>query len=101
MRRRSLRIAVLCFAIVTSAFILDAAAVKTKPPEVSTKSTPPELALRTYIERVRAQQAAEVKTPGSIWTSEGRLVRLGTDAKAVRVHDVVSIVVSESLAAST
>jgi flagellar L-ring protein precursor FlgH len=29
------------------------------------------------------------------------LVRLGTDAKAVRLHDVVSIVVTESLAAST
>jgi flagellar L-ring protein precursor FlgH len=65
------------------------------------KPTPPEAALRAYIERVRAQQAAEVKTPGSIWTSEGRLVRLGTDAKAVRLHDVVSIVVTESLAAST
>jgi len=64
-------------------------------------ATPPESALRAYISRVRAQQAAEVKTPGSIWSSEGRLVRLGTDAKAVRLHDVVSIVVSESLAAST
>ncbi len=72
-----------------------------KPPDAAVKSTPPELALRTYIERVRAQQAAEVKTPGSIWSSEGRLVRLGTDAKAVRLHDVVSIVVTESLAAST
>jgi flagellar L-ring protein precursor FlgH len=50
---------------------------------------------------VRAQQAAEVLTPGSIWSPEGRLVRLGTDAKAIRLHDVVSIVVSESLAAST
>lgn len=63
--------------------------------------TPPELALRAYIGRVRAQQAAEVKTVGSIWSSEGRLVRLGTDAKAARLHDVVSIVVIESLAAST
>ena len=63
--------------------------------------TPPEMALRSYIERVRAQQAAEVKTSGSIWTAEGRLVRLGTDAKAARLHDVVSIVVVESLAAST
>jgi len=62
---------------------------------------PPELALKSYIERVRAQQANEVRTPGSIWSSEGRLVRLGTDAKAARLHDVVSIVVSESLAAST
>ncbi len=69
---------------------------KTVPPK-----TPPELALRSYIERVRAQQAAEVRTSGSIWSSEGRLVRLGTDAKAVRLHDVVSIVVVESLAAST
>ncbi len=57
--------------------------------------------MKAYIERVRAQQAAEVRTPGSIWSSEGRLVRLGTDAKAVRLHDVVSIVVTESLAAST
>ncbi len=62
---------------------------------------PPEAALRAYIDRVRAQQAAEVKTSGSIWSAEGRLVRLGTDAKAFRLHDVVSIVVSESLAAST
>lgn len=63
--------------------------------------TPPELALRNYIDRVHAQHAAEVVTSGSIWSPEGRMVRLGTDAKAVRIHDVVSIVVIESLAAST
>jgi flagellar L-ring protein FlgH len=101
MRHRSGRIAALCFAIAMTAFTADAGAGKTKPQDGAAKSTPPELALRTYIERVRAQQAAEVKTPGSIWSSEGRLVRLGTDAKAARVHDVVSIVVTESLAAST
>jgi flagellar L-ring protein precursor FlgH len=65
------------------------------------KPTPPQEALRAYVERVRAQQAAEVKTPGSIWSPSGRLVRLATDAKAVRLHDVVSIVVTESLEAST
>ncbi len=70
-------------------------------PAKPAKATPPEVALKAYVERVRAQQAAEVRTPGSIWSSEGRLVRLGTDAKAVRLHDVVSIVVTESLAAST
>jgi flagellar L-ring protein precursor FlgH len=64
-------------------------------------NTQPEAALHSYIEKVRAQQAAEIRTPGSIWSSEGRLVRLGTDAKAARLHDVVSIVVTESLAAST
>jgi len=65
------------------------------------KPTPPEESLHAYVERVRAQQAAEVKTLGSIWSAEGRLVRLGTDAKAARLHDVISIVVTESLAAST
>ncbi len=74
---------------------------KKTTPGISGKATPPEEALKAYIERVRAQQAAEVLTPGSIWSAEGRLVRLGTDAKAVRLHDVVSIVVTESLAAST
>jgi flagellar L-ring protein precursor FlgH len=79
---------------------LDASS-KRKKSAMSGKPTPPETALRSYIERVRAQQAAEVRTPGSIWSPEGRLVRLGTDAKAVRLHDVVSIVVTESLAATT
>jgi len=65
------------------------------------KATPPEEALRTYIAKVRAQQAAEVRTPGSIWSAQGQLVRLGTDVKAFRIHDVVMIVVSESLTAST
>ena len=71
-----------------------------KTPETA-KGTPPEASLRTYIEKVRAQQAAEVRTPGSIWSPNGQLVRLGTDVKAFRVHDVVQVVVSESLAAST
>jgi flagellar L-ring protein precursor FlgH len=79
---------------------LDASS-KQKKSALSGKPTPPETALRAYIERVRAQQAAEVRTPGSIWSSEGRLVRLGTDAKAFRLHDVVSISVTESLAATT
>jgi flagellar L-ring protein precursor FlgH len=74
---------------------------KKSTPGIAGKETPPEVALKNYIERVRAQQAAEVLTAGSIWSPAGRLVRLGTDAKASRLHDVVSIVVSESLAAST
>lgn len=65
------------------------------------KPSPPEAALDSYIQRVHTTQAEEVRTPGSIWSSEGRLVRLGTDAKAFRLHDVLSIEVSESLAAST
>jgi len=92
-------------AILCSAFLLllplSALGTKKDKPAAVPKTTPPETALRNYVERVRAQQAAEVLTPGSIWSSEGMLVRFGTDAKAVRLHDVVSIVVGESLAAST
>jgi flagellar L-ring protein precursor FlgH len=89
----------LCVLLVAS---VPAVASTKKPKSAdSVKSTPPEDALRVYIQRVHAQQAAEVRTTGSIWSAEGRLVRLGTDAKAVRLHDVVSVVVTESLAAST
>ncbi len=65
------------------------------------KSTPPDVALRQYIERVRAEKAAEVLTPGSIWTPTGRLTNLVSDVKAIRAHDPIAVVVSESLAAST
>jgi len=80
---------------------LPAEAKKHAPSAAPAKSTPPEAALRAYIERVRAQQAKEVRTEGSLWTPSGQLVRLGTDVKAFRLHDVVMIVVSESLTAST
>lgn len=85
------------------ALLLPAAAAASKhlPLVPPAKSTPPETALRAYIGRVRAQQAAEVRTPGSLWAPSGQLVRLGTDVKAFRLHDVVMIVVSESLTAST
>jgi flagellar L-ring protein precursor FlgH len=91
--------------LLAPALTMHAISLKKKPetatPGTPGKSTPPEEALRSYIDRVRAQQAAEVLTTGSIWSPEGRLVRLGTDAKAVRLHDVVSIVVSENLASES
>lgn len=92
----------LAWVAAAAALLLPAPCGAKKPkPSDSLASTPPETALQAYISRVRAQHEAEVRTTGSIWSAEGRLVRLGTDAKAFRLHDVVSIVVSESLAAST
>jgi flagellar L-ring protein precursor FlgH len=102
MRSIILKSGVLLAVALIAAQPADAIGGRNKPAQgIAGKATPPETALKNYIERVRAQQAAEVLTPGSIWSPEGRLVRLGTDAKAVRLHDVVSIVVTESLAAST
>lgn len=70
-------------------------------PEKPPKPTPPDIALNAYIERVRAESAAEEHSPGAIWTPEGRLTRLSADVRACHVHDPIAIVVSESLAAST
>jgi flagellar L-ring protein precursor FlgH len=57
--------------------------------------------LSSYLERVRAENSNIQATPGSIWTDSGRLTRMATDVRAMRPHDLISVVVSESLAAST
>jgi flagellar L-ring protein precursor FlgH len=57
--------------------------------------------LSSYLERVRAENSNIQAVPGSIWTDNGRLTRMATDVRAMRPHDLVSVVVSESLAAST
>ena len=74
---------------------------KNQAAKIPGNATPPEAALNNYITRVRAEHAAEMLTAGSIWSPQGQLVRLGTDVKAFRVHDVLMIVVGESLTAST
>lgn len=101
--RRMLAALVLSVVVFTgcSAMALSLPGKKKGADRSTTKQTPPEEALKAYTQRVRAEHDTEVRTPGSIWVDQGRLVRLSTDAKAARLHDVVSIVVSESLAAST
>jgi flagellar L-ring protein precursor FlgH len=94
-RKQPWTVAVLCFALCGAAF---AASHK---PEKQPKPTPPDIALNAYIERVRAENAAEEHSSGAIWTPDGRLTRLSADVKACHVHDPIAIVVSESLAAST
>ncbi len=57
--------------------------------------------LSSYLERVRAENSNIQATPGSIWMDSGRLTRMVSDVRAMRPHDLISVVVSESLAAST
>lgn len=57
--------------------------------------------LSSYLERVRTENSNIQAVPGSIWTDSGRLTRMATDVRAMRPHDLISVVVSESLAAST
>ena len=98
--RRTVR---LCVALLVAALVTVPAGARKPKLFTSDKSkpTPPETALENYIQRVREEHAAEVGTTGSIWRADGQLVRLATDVKGIRLHDVVEIVVSESLEAST
>ncbi len=63
--------------------------------------TPPDQALAAYVARVRQEQAEQLLAPGSIWSPAGRLANLSADVRARRKHDPLSVVVDESLAAST
>ena len=60
-----------------------------------------QMSLASYLERVKAETSETKPSAGSIWTENGRLARLSTDVRAMRPHDLISVVVQESLAAET
>jgi flagellar basal body L-ring protein FlgH len=64
-------------------------------------SDPAASSLDAYLTRVRADNKSVQATTGAIWTDAGRLTRMSTDVRAMRPHDLIQVVVSESLAAST
>jgi len=64
------------------------------------KASPAATSMQGYLERVRTLNSAQ-PTAGSIWADSGRLTRMMTDVRAMRPHDLISVVVSENLAAST
>jgi flagellar L-ring protein precursor FlgH len=96
-RRNAMRNALVALSLLLTA--VSVLAARRKEPHMG--NTTPDRALNDYIARVRAEKAAEVLTPGAIWSANGRLNNLVSDVKAVRVHDPIDVVVSESLAAST
>ncbi len=65
------------------------------------KPAPADVALTAYINRVHGDYHAVLPTTGSLWIPNGRLTQLSTDLKARNLHDVISVVVSESLQAET
>jgi flagellar L-ring protein FlgH len=68
---------------------------------LSAGSDPAAASLDSYLTRVRADNKSVQASAGAIWTDAGRLTRMSTDVRAMRPHDLISVVVSESLAAST
>lgn len=83
------------------AFFASSAQGASKKKAAAPKASPPDVALNAYIARVHAENAAEVRTPGSLWIDDGLLTRLNTDVKATHIHDPISVVVVEALSAST
>jgi len=59
------------------------------------------VSLAAYLARVRAETVSVQPTSGAIWTDTGRLTRMNTDVRAMRPNDLISVVVSENLAATT
>jgi len=65
------------------------------------KPSPADVALSAYIARVHGDYQVEEPSPGSLWIANGRLTAFSADFRAHRLHDLISVVVSESLTAST
>jgi flagellar L-ring protein precursor FlgH len=86
-------------AILISMAVLHSYASTKKGKQV--KDNPADASLQAYLSRVRAESAGTLPTTGSIWTDSGRLTRMSTDVRAMRPHDLIQVVVSENLAAST
>jgi flagellar L-ring protein FlgH len=70
--------------------------IKSKPKESVASSS-----LEAYLDRVKNEESVKQSTLGSIWLDGGRLTKMATDVRAMGPHDLISVVVSESLAAST
>ncbi len=67
----------------------------------SAKTNPAASSLNKYLDRVRAENLGSPSSEGSVWSDTGRLSRLSSDTRAMGAHDLIAVVVSESLAAST
>ena len=94
-------VAVACILLLPTAVSSVSAQINTIRKAVEPKPNVAAASLSSYLERVRADNSNIQTAPGSIWTDSGRLTRMVTDVRAMRPHDLISVVVSESLAAST
>ena len=84
-------------ALVSGSTAREAYAADTKKPEAAKKTDPATSALDAYLVRVHAQDLAAPASPGSTWSDTGRLSRLMSDVRAFQPHDLISVVVTESI----
>ena len=68
---------------------------------LSAGSDPAASSLEAYLTRVRLDNKAVQSSDGRNLDGDGQATRMSTDVRAMRPHDLISVVVSENLAAST
>jgi flagellar L-ring protein FlgH len=99
--RLTLRFILLNLLLLAGALLVLAVQAQSPAAQRPPRSNSPAIsALDSYLDRVR-RQATTPATPGAIWIESGRLSRMFTDVRAMRPNDLISVVVSESLASST
>lgn len=86
-----------------AALALPGAALRAQEPPAakSNHANPATSSLDRYLSRVRAENLGAPASLGSTWSDTGRLARLSSDVRAFQAHDLIAVVVSESLAAET
>jgi flagellar L-ring protein precursor FlgH len=68
-----------------------------KKTSASKNTDPATSAMDAYLKRVHAQDLSAPASPGSTWSDTGRLSRLMSDVRAFQPHDLIDVVVTESI----
>lgn len=106
---RTATILVVAATLASSGALLPLLAQQGTPPSAQAKHASPSLhakspaasSLDRYLAAVHARSDGLRPQPGALWTEDGRMIRLSADVRAMQPHDLISVIVSESLASST
>lgn len=82
---------------ISAAVVRNAAADATKKTDTPKKTDPASSAMDAYLTRVHAKDLSAPASPGSTWSDTGRLARMMSDVRAFQPHDLISVVVTESI----
>jgi flagellar basal body L-ring protein FlgH len=82
---------------ISAGVVRNAAADATKKTDTSKKADPASSAMDAYLMRVHAKDLSAPASPGSTWSDTGRLARMMSDVRAFQPHDLISVVVTESI----
>jgi flagellar L-ring protein FlgH len=91
------RVLILALMVGISATVVRNAAADDKKTDTAKKGDPASSAMDAYLTRVRAKDLSAPASPGSTWSDTGRLARMMSDVRAFQPHDLIDVVVTESI----